>query len=165
MLAQYRLHAKTPPSPSSRTTATKKLNPNRAGGNPSSSQPHWAKTELHPQPKPQLGCAQGQAGRGCGAPAPAGKASDLGNSHFPEINFFLHPCMNPIYQVWTAAVQTAAFNHSANLACLQKSKVLRAATEQLPSCSQSVLPQSWGAPGEGGQRPNPISAGATATHT
>lgn len=72
--------------------------------------------------------------------------------------------MNPIHQVWTGAVQTA-FNHSANLACLQKSKVLRAATELLPSCSQSIPPQSWGAPREGGQRPNHISAGTIATHT
>lgn len=66
--------------------------------------------------------------------------------------------MNPIHQVWTAAVQTAAFNHSANLACLQKSKVLCAATEQLPCCCQSIQPQSWGAPGEGGQRLNHIFA-------
>lgn len=38
--------------------------------------------------------------------------------------------MNPIHLVWTAAVQTPVFNHSANLACLQKSKVLCAAPEQ-----------------------------------
>lgn len=85
------LHCACTASPSLRTTATKKLNPNRAAGNPRSSQPHWARVELYPQLKPHLGFAQGQAGRGCGALAPAGKASDLGNSHFPEINFFSTP--------------------------------------------------------------------------
>lgn len=55
-------HCACTASPSSRTTAIKKLNPSRAAGNPRSSQPHWARIELYPQLKPHLGLLRAKQG-------------------------------------------------------------------------------------------------------
>lgn len=77
-----------PPPRHFKTTATTgKLNPNPAADNPSSSQPHRARTQAVPtaQNPAEVCSGPNPTGKGCGTLIPAAKASGLGNSHLPEI--------------------------------------------------------------------------------
>lgn len=77
-----------PPPPHFKTTAaTRKLNPNPAAGNPSSSQPHRAGTQAVPTAQTPAEVCSGPSptGKGCGTLVPAAKASGLRNSHLPEV--------------------------------------------------------------------------------
>lgn len=70
--------------------------------------------------------------------------------------------MSPIHLVWTAAVHTLTFHHSAKLACRKKAEHYMQQRSRMLCCPWHDTPTRTGPSGEGGHRPKCTPQGTTA---